>query len=105
VEFIFEPEKSKGKTIDRSIFVDNGGVLAIIFTDKTSMFIAACYQGDFCNLELLDCDKVRNPMLRDSGIVTDEEFQKLEKEQAEWFEAWKRDNELRTLELLRKKYG
>ena len=100
MELIANIKELEGKTIKKATFIDYDEMLALIFTDNSYCVLRNGYQ---C-LNLADEDDMHTYLLRDAGVITEEE--KLKRDLAD-IEAIRKEwaSERATYERLKAKYG
>jgi hypothetical protein len=100
---ITDIEKLNGKTIKEAKFVEYKTSIALIFKDGTYTIIRSvqCFDETEVELDTL----IEDYALLEAGIITKDEYQKIQDQKQKMYDEEKTKRELRQLEELKRKYG
>jgi len=102
MELITSLGKIEGKTIQSASLVDMAESLALVFTDNTYAVFEVRMYGESYDMEM--SDDVGSYTQKQIGIISEEEYEDIQRRQHEFMSDQKRQNELRRLAELKAKY-
>lgn len=102
MNIVTDIEDLKGKEIVKSCYVDSYNAIALLFSDDTFAYLVADddFGDGFVKLE----DSMESCLKRDAGIISESEFEVIQKKEEAEKAAHIEKMELRQLEILREKY-